>query len=283
MTPPVPLCSRAEADEGFGFRPALQGLRAIAIMLVVLAHAGVTLFGGGFVGVDVFFVLSGYLISGLLLRELGQSGGIAFARFYARRLRRLLPALIVMLGLTAAAAHWLLSGVEARAQLASAPFAATWISNLYFAFTTIDYFDELATRDLFLHTWSLGVEEQFYLVWPILLLALFVIGCWKRSASRYPMGFVSLTLVFLVSLALSLYWSMNAPHAALYLMPSRIWQFALGAMVYLAFQNVPLRETGSTPDLRRTATAAWLALMTGLLLILGSAVLLRPNQTYPGF
>lgn len=153
------------------YRPDLQGLRAIAIALVVFAHAGVKWLAGGFIGVDVFFVLSGYLITGLLIREYEQSGRILLARFYARRLKRLLPALVVMLVLTAVLTLRLLSNLEIRAQLASAPFAATWSSNLYFAWTTHDYFDELAARDLFLHTWSLGVEEQFYLIWPLLLLA----------------------------------------------------------------------------------------------------------------
>jgi peptidoglycan/LPS O-acetylase OafA/YrhL len=148
------------------FRPDLQGLRAIAILLVVLAHANVPYARGGFIGVDVCFVLSGYLISGLLIRELRQTGRIRFLRFYARRLKRLLPALAMMLLVGTAATLWLLSDLEARAQLASAPFAAAWASNLYFAFLGVDYFNELAARDLFLHTWSLGVEEQFYLIWP---------------------------------------------------------------------------------------------------------------------
>lgn len=130
---------------GLAFKPDLQGLRAIAIVLVICAHAGLPMFAGGFVGVDVFFVLSGYLITGLLLHEFEQNGRIALLRFYARRLKRLLPALVVMLVLTAVAGFWLLSKGEARAQLASAPFAATWTSNLYFALTTFDYFDELAT------------------------------------------------------------------------------------------------------------------------------------------
>ena len=139
----------------------------------MLGHAGQAIFPGGFIGVDVFFVLSGYLITGILLRELEQSGRIEFMRFYSRRLKRLLPALILMLSVSSGVAIWLLSGVEARTQLSSSSYAATWTSNLYFAFTTFDYFDELTNRDLFLHTWSLGVEEQFYLIWPVLLLILF--------------------------------------------------------------------------------------------------------------
>ena len=154
------------------FRPDLQGLRAIAILLVVLGHANMPLLSGGFVGVDVFFVLSGYLISGLLTQERHQTGRILLSRFYARRLKRLLPALMVMLLISTGGALWLLSDLEARAQLASAPFAASWTSNLYYVLGAVDYFNELASRDLFLHTWSLGVEEQFYLIWPPILMAI---------------------------------------------------------------------------------------------------------------
>lgn len=170
----------ASSDNGLTFRPDLQGLRAIAVLLVVFAHSGLAVAQGGFIGVDVFFVLSGYLITGLLVREFEGSGRIVFVQFYAKRLKRLLPALIAMLSVSYSVAVWVLSGVEARTQLASAPFAATWTSNLYFAFTTLNYFNELATRDVFLHTWSLGVEEQFYLIWPAVLLLLFKSGRWLR-------------------------------------------------------------------------------------------------------
>jgi len=193
-------------DQRLTFRRDLQGLRAIAILLVILAHTNLGILPGGFIGVDVFFVLSGYLITGLLLLELEQSGRIAFTRFYSRRLKRLLPALIFMLSISSGVAIWLLSGVEARAQLSSSPFAATWTSNLYFAFTTIDYFDELMSKDLFLHTWSLGVEEQFYLLWPVILLILFRAGRLQSGDRQYEMKlmFLGLGIVLVASLMLSL-------------------------------------------------------------------------------
>ncbi|MBT7950001.1 MAG: acyltransferase, partial [Gammaproteobacteria bacterium] len=122
-------------DKKLAFRHGLQGLRAVAILLVILAHSGLAIVQGGFIGVDVFFVLSGYLITGLLLCELEISGRISIMSFYARRLKRLLPALIFMLSISFGSAVWILSEVEARAQLASSQFAATWTSNLYFAFT----------------------------------------------------------------------------------------------------------------------------------------------------
>lgn len=155
------------------YRADLQGLRAVAVLLVVFSHAGVPGIAGGFIGVDVFFVLSGYLITGLLLRELERDGTVSLSDFYARRLKRLLPALMVMIAVSFGSAVFILSGLEASAQLRSTPFAATWTSNLFFAVREIDYFDELAARDLFLRTWSLAVEEQFYLLWPLLMFVLF--------------------------------------------------------------------------------------------------------------
>jgi peptidoglycan/LPS O-acetylase OafA/YrhL len=272
------LGTETAALRNAGFRPDLQGLRAVAILLVVLAHAGVPGFAGGFVGVDVFFVLSGYLITGLLLRELEQTGRIRLLDFYARRLKRLLPAMIVMVAGTVGLAFWLLAPFEASAQLASSPYAITWTSNLYFLFSTFDYFDELASRDLFLHSWSLGVEEQFYLVWPLLLLVLISAGPARRGLVRSPI--VLLSLVGVASLAFSLYLSSRWPHAAFYSMPARMWQFCLGAIVYVAFAP---SAAGAKRGTRRSGRpVSWMALVSGIALIAGSAVGLHPNLVYPG-
>lgn len=264
------------------FRPDLQGLRAIAVSLVVLSHAGVPWLPGGFIGVDVFFVLSGYLITGLLIREFEQTGRIDLLGFYTRRLKRLLPALALMIAFTVGLAGWLLASFEARAQLASAPYAATWTSNLYFTFTTFDYFDELASRDLFLHTWSLGVEEQFYLVWPLLLLALLLAGPAQRQIQSSRARVIVLGLVTLAGLAFSLFLSSHSPTWAFYLMPSRIWQFSFGAIVYVALA----RDNGTSrlPG-QQTLLPSWfsqIAFYGGLLLILGSALWLHPGLAYPG-
>ncbi len=265
------------------FRPDLQGLRAIAILAVVVSHAGATLFSGGFVGVDIFFVLSGYLITGLLLCEHRQNGRIVLIRFYARRLKRLLPALVVMLIGTSIATVWLLSTSEAHAYLASAPFAAAWTSNIYLAFTRFGYFDELGTRDIFLHTWSLGVEEQFYLVWPLILLAF--LFAQKRFPER-PNGWIAiLGIVFASSLAVSLYWTYTAPHAAFYLMPSRVWQFTLGALVYLLVEESPSREKGAGAKSHTIfgGVSSRIVLSVGLLLVTASVIGLHPELAYPGF
>ena len=263
------------------YRADLQGLRAVAITLVVLAHAGMPGFSGGFVGVDIFFVLSGYLITGLLIREYLSSGRIGLLAFIARRLRRLLPALLAMLILVMLMGSVLLSSHEFAEQTASVGYASMWMSNLFFAFTTFDYFSELHFRDLFLHTWSLGVEEQYYLFWPALSILILYFA--KQHSFLWDIRrflLFSFGVLFACSFALSLYWSSTTPLWAFYLMPSRIWQFALGAAVFVWF------EVDYQPS--KVASDAKLSFWTreygaaGMLLIIGSAVFLHPGMVYPG-
>lgn len=253
------------------YRTDLQGLRALAVALVILAHADIPGFAGGFIGVDVFFVLSGYLISRMLIREKLRTGRIALAAFYARRLRRLLPAMLCMIGVTAVAANALLSGQESSAMLGSLPYALSWTSNLFFAFRSIDYFDELSGNDLFLHTWSLAVEEQFYLLWPLLILALPIGHALGEHAGhrRRIALFVAITLAAFVVAGV---WVRLAPTAAYFLTPVRIWQFALGALVFVALEG-----RGAT-----RVALAWTTLGAGLLAMLGTALLLGPDTSHSG-
>lgn len=270
MTTPSSLPHRAD----------IQGLRALAILLVVLAHAGVPLFSGGFVGVDVFFVLSGYLITGLLLREYEASQTIRFGGFFSRRLKRLLPSLLTMLCLVISVAPFMLTQYEIAAQSGSAGFAVTWTSNVFFALSDLDYFAELQARDLFLHTWSLGVEEQFYLIWPILLLAtLKPLSRYLPAGSFHKQLLIVLGLLFAGSLTLCWYWAATEPRWSFYLMPSRIWQFSLGAGVFVWLNRHHDESTGS--GMARPLGIVCGAL--GLILIAGSAMLLHPNVVYPGF
>ena len=278
------LATRAQTINGspLTFRPDLQGLRAIAVVLVILTHAGLNLLPGGFIGVDVFFVLSGYLITGLLLHELDQTGRIDFLRFYSKRLKRLLPALLTMLIVIYVTAFILLPVNTVHAQMASMPYAVTWTSNLFFAFRDVGYFDELANNDLLLHTWSLGVEEQFYLFWPLLLLVLFRIGNIGRQepeVNRRTMTY-GLLVVLAMSFALSLHWSFSSPQLAFYMMPSRIWQLALGGIIYVAYSSVPA-DRADTPS-GRHRIIGFAALGAGLACIVGSAVGLDNDRAYPG-
>lgn len=256
------------------YRPDIQGLRAVAIALVVLAHASVPGFAGGFVGVDVFFVLSGYLITGLLVRERMSTGGIRYGTFLSRRLKRLLPALLVMLISVLVVASLLLSAYETRMQTGSFLFSATWTSNLFFAFVDRDYFSALQSEDLFLHTWSLGIEEQFYLVWPWLMTGSYLLFAGKAHENHERNVLLGvLATVFTASLLLCLYWSNTQPLLSFYMMPARGWQFALGAAVFVWFQY---RDSTSL-------LSSSLVGVIGLLLIVGSAVLLKPDLTYPSY
>jgi peptidoglycan/LPS O-acetylase OafA/YrhL len=246
----------------------------------MLAHVGSTFFSGGFIGVDVFFVLSGYLITRLLLSEISRTGRLSYSNFYTRRLKRLMPALVAMLLIVSVVAHGLLSTFEARLQLSSGPFAATWTSNFYFLFKDIDYFDELSGRDLYLHTWSLGVEEQFYLLWPVLIFTLLGLNKKLSIANKNQNNvFVSwFFLLFIAPLIGSLYISINDPHTAFYMMPTRIWQFSIGALIAIYNQrkiyfHCKLLDLG---DAKFSRTLA----LVGLFLIVGSAVLLKPTTQY---
>src|SRR5258706_14292249 len=153
-----------------GFRPDLEGLRAIAVILVLLYHASVPGVTGGYVGVDVFFVLSGFLITGLLVRELDATDTISLAAFYARRARRLLPAVALVILATVSASVVLLSPLRAGEVAKDGIAAALYTSNLRFALQATDYLQSELPPSPLLHLWSLGVEEQFYLFWPALLL-----------------------------------------------------------------------------------------------------------------
>ncbi|HJP98498.1 MAG TPA: acyltransferase [Rhodanobacteraceae bacterium] len=175
----------ARGNFRLGYRPDIEGLRAVAILLVVAVHAGVAWLPGGFVGVDVFYVLSGYLITGLLVQETSTTGHLGFANFYARRLLRLLPALLLMLAASCILAKLVMPPTELPNQASNAAAAALWLSNFQFAFWNMDYFAPSSDTALFLHTWSLGVEEQFYMVWP--LLVVLAMGAWK-SATHPPRG-----------------------------------------------------------------------------------------------
>ena len=250
------------------FRHDVQGLRAIAVLLVVLYHSGLNLIPGGYIGVDVFFVISGYLITGLLLRELEQTGRIQFMRFYGRRVRRLLPVVACVI-LTVMFVAWFLYPPLELKEFSSSAFAtAVYMSNVWFASLATNYLGQDTTANPLLHTWSLAVEEQFYLAWPLFLWTL---SC---SVSTEKLGRRIFAGIFLVS-AISLCGAIVLTRAdqpwAFFGSPTRAWEFGFGAMIAL------LRTNPFSKDSIRIQ-ASW----TGMVLILIAAFVFTRVTTFPG-
>ena len=202
------------------YRPEIDGLRAIAVAAVILFHAGFALFSGGFVGVDVFFVISGFLITSIIVEDL-KTGRFSVLRFYERRARRILPALFTVMAACVPFAYTLLSPDDLKDFAQSLAAICLFASNVLF-WSESGYFDTQAELKPLLHTWSLAVEEQFYVVFPLLLLA-----AWRLGRG------VLLALIGAIAVA-SLFTSVdevrNFPSAAFYLLPSRSWQLLVGAL-----------------------------------------------------
>ncbi|MDF1505045.1 acyltransferase, partial [Roseisolibacter sp. H3M3-2] len=208
------------------FRPDLEGLRGVAILLVVLFHAGVPGFAGGFVGVDVFLVLSGFLATRALARELDKTGRIGLADFWARRAARLLPALFLVVAATLALVWAFWAPIDRAPAAATARAVALSGANVELASRGVHYFG--SRDDPLLHTWSLGVEQQFYYLWPLLLLLVALVA--ERRPRALPWG---VALAGLASLAAS-WWLTGAQSAwAYYGLATRLWEFALGGLVAL--------------------------------------------------
>lgn len=264
------------------YRPDIEGLRAIAILLVVAAHAKLPWLQGGFVGVDVFFVLSGYLITALLVGEIASKGRLDFGMFYARRFRRLVPGLMLMLVVTSALAWVLLSPWQQMDLAGAAASAALWLSNFQFAFAQLDYFGADAGKNLFLHTWSLGVEEQFYIVWPLLLALSLKAFHGRGGAELSKQGLRwALVLVCLGSLALSFWLTYTYPRLAFYMMPARFWQFGVGALVWMTFGR---SKDGQTQDAQVLSERTWALLgWLGLGAVMSAGLVFGPDSAYPGW
>lgn len=204
------------------YREEIDGIRAIAVLAVMIAHSGVGFLPGGFAGVDVFFVISGYLISGIVLRDL-EVGKFSFRKFYARRARRIFPALFFML-LTVSIAAWvLLTPSELKDYSASAFFSLIFVSNFYFIDFT-SYFAPSAHFIPLLHTWSLAIEEQFYVIFPLLAFASYRLGGKKAL-------WMAVICLLVASFALSEWGWRNKPEENYFFSPSRFWEILLGAVV----------------------------------------------------
>ena len=266
----VPSTRRARRH---AFRGDIEGMRALAVGLVVAFHAGVPFLSGGFVGVDVFFVLSGFLITGLLVDELARTGGISLRDFYARRVRRLLPLAVLVVVGTAAASSVLLAPVD-RAGVYTHLVAATLsVANWVFAAESTQYMASTGQSPV-LHFWSLNVEEQFYLLWPLLLLL--VAGRSGLARRAWPVVFrrivLVLALVMAVSLALSWQQTASGSTFAYFGLHTRAWELGVGAGLAMLRPVLPLLT-------RRAAHLFW---ATGLLLVIGSALLMDEATPFPG-
>jgi peptidoglycan/LPS O-acetylase OafA/YrhL len=222
-----------------GYRADIQGLRAIAVLLVIAFHLDFSFFKGGYIGVDVFYVISGYLISGLLFHELHTVGSIDFATFYARRIRRILPLSVFVALCSLMIFAWFLSPIDLIELSKTTLLTSVFSSNIWFIIQAADYFGADTENNPLLHTWSLGVEEQFYFIWPAMLALL---PLFTKSLIKW-MWLV--TLVSLVSLvAFLLLYSHNQP-LAFFSMPTRAWQFGFGALIYF----VPMSDRFSRSGL----------------------------------
>jgi peptidoglycan/LPS O-acetylase OafA/YrhL len=231
-----------------GYRSDIDGLRAVAVLPVVLFHAGVPLFSGGYVGVDIFFVISGFLITGILMQD---GGRLSILGFYNRRIRRIFPALFAMLALVTAAALILLTPLDLRSYGASLGSTALFFSNIYF-YLGSGYFEASALDKPLLHTWSLAVEEQFYIVWPVALWAM-------HRLRRHTMLAITLAAL-VVSFGLSVWHTPRSPDAGFFLPHTRFWELLLGAALAMRPIDVnsrPLREAISALGLGLIAYAVF--------------------------
>ena len=223
---PLPAVEGVRVDTGF--RPDIEGLRAIAVLLVLLYHAEIPLFGGGFVGVDVFFVLSGFLITSLLLRELGRTGTVSLSNFWARRARRLLPASGLVLLVTLIASRFMLDGLSQGDLARDAIAASAFVVNIRFMVAGTDYLTSQLPPSPLLHFWSLAVEEQFYLVWPALLVVLVRV----MRLSRRALG-AAISAGWLVSFVACVMLTGTSQPWAFFMLPTRAWELLTGAALAL--------------------------------------------------
>jgi len=253
-------------------RPEIQALRAIAVLLVVIYHFWPAALPGGFIGVDVFFVISGFLITLHLLREVEHSGRISLPAFWARRARRILPAAFFVLLLCAVATiafipqtFWQQSLTEIRASTA-------YVQNWQLAASAVDYLAAQNDPTLVQHFWSLSAEEQFYLVWPVLILLAALLARGRQTAVRLRWIAVALSTVTALSLAYSIYATETNPAAAYFVTPTRAWEFGAGGLLALL------------PSLGRPRAAVSSALSwAGIAAIVVTAVAYSDRTPFPGY
>ncbi|MGE5696455.1 MAG: acyltransferase family protein [Candidatus Sericytochromatia bacterium] len=264
----------ARAGRRREFRADIEGLRAVAVLAVVLYHAGFPGVTGGFIGVDVFFVISGFLITGLLWRDVSTRGRLRLLRFYGARARRLLPAAATVIVATAVVSFIVLPPLQARAVLGDAIACALYVGNYRFAVDGTDYLAANAVPSPLQHYWSLGVEEQFYLLWPALIIgtAWLVHRARRRFRVEAAPYVLVLAVVVAVSFPISMSWTHLLPSWAFFSLPTRAWELAVGGLVALTASHWKALS-------HRTATiAGW----GGLALIVLTSFELSKTTPFPG-
>ena len=247
------------------YRPEIDGLRAIAVLPVIFFHAGFAGFDGGFVGVDIFFVISGYLITTIIYKEL-QEKRFSIINFYERRARRLLPTLFLVMSATAVASWLVLMPSEMRDFSKSIIAVIAVCSNILF-WKESNYWDVASDLKPLIHTWSLSVEEQFYIIFPLLLIIL-------KKAKRLILLRI-LAVLFILSLVIAQWGAYNEPVANFYLLPTRAWELLIGAMCALILSSERVSRFGSNKKINETFC------IVGLILILYSIVFFNSETPFP--
>jgi peptidoglycan/LPS O-acetylase OafA/YrhL len=263
-SPAIPRRERRSAHvEGDRWRRDIQGLRGVAILAVVIYHADPSLLPGGFIGVDLFFVISGFLITGLLMRELEERGTISLRRFYARRIRRLLPMAFIVIAATVIAADLLQAPLDATRTAKDALSSALFVANYRFALEQTNYLYAGVGLSPFQHFWSLGVEEQMYAIWPVLLLG--GAKLWQRGRTYTRGAFGILVVGAAVSFLACLRMTNSNEPWAFFSFPTRAWELCVGGLIALAapsLRTLP-RAVSSLLGLAGIGAVAWAAVTFG--------------------
>lgn len=254
------------------FRPELEGLRAIGILAVMTYHAGIKVFPGSFAFIDLFFVISGFLITGLLVRELESTKRISLSGFYARRIRRLLPAATVVLVFTAILTWWFADPIDRPAFGIDIAAAATYVVNWVLAWRSVDYLAEDVGASPVQQLWSLAVEEQFYIVWPLVLIVVaLIIRKYHRNA-RQTMA-IGLFLIVIPSFVWSVVFTQQDAASAYFVTTTRLWELGVGGLI----------AVGASLWTKIPKTYARIIGWTGFVVVIASALFYTSALAWPGY
>jgi len=243
------------------YRPDIDGLRAIAVLSVLIYHTFPHILPGGFVGVDIFFVISGYLITSILTKEF-LNGSFSYKHFYYRRIKRIFPALLLVVFVSLTFGWFILLPDEFKQLGKHTIGGMSFLSNIMLL-TELGYFDNSSELKPFIHLWSLGVEEQFYIFWPIILSSVFLLKQKK---------IVIIFILALMSFILNIYYTNNSPSLAYYLPFTRFWELAIGGILALIMHKN-----------KTTAPSKTYLSLFGLILIIISLIITNKNSAFPGF